>query len=117
MIMRKNAPWFPSNIEFIRRINGQSIEEVKRVVFEASYLVMGWVMFTSVRLLPPRRSEHRLVTTKYNPLGPGPLKILSASADPIFVFTDGGPRGISQDVPCKCGTGTVRRLNSPSHGC
>ena len=52
-VVRKNAPWFPSNIEFIRRINGlQSIEEVKRVVFEASYLVRGWVMFTSVRLLP-----------------------------------------------------------------
>ena len=40
--VRKDAPWCPSNIEFIRRINGlDSIEDVKRIVFEASYLVLG----------------------------------------------------------------------------
>jgi urea carboxylase len=32
----------PSNIEFIRRINGlTAIEDVKRIVFNARYLVMG----------------------------------------------------------------------------
>ncbi|MEB3734967.1 carboxyltransferase domain-containing protein [Halopseudomonas pachastrellae] len=40
--VRKNAPWCPSNLEFIRRINGlDSIDDVKKVLFEASYLVMG----------------------------------------------------------------------------
>ena len=40
--MRPDAPWAPSNIEFIRRINGlDSIEEVFNVVFDASYLVLG----------------------------------------------------------------------------
>ena len=40
--VRKDAPWCPSNIEFIRRINGlDSIEDVKRIVFEASYIVLG----------------------------------------------------------------------------
>ena len=40
--VRKDAPWCPSNIEFIRRINGiEHIETVKNIVFEASYLVMG----------------------------------------------------------------------------
>ncbi len=40
--VRKDAPWCPSNIEFIRRINGlDSIEQVKEIVFSASYLVMG----------------------------------------------------------------------------
>jgi len=40
--VRSDAPWCPSNIEFIRRINGlQNLEEVKRIVFDASYLVMG----------------------------------------------------------------------------
>ncbi len=40
--VRADAPWCPSNIEFIRRINGlDSIEDVKRIVFDASYLVMG----------------------------------------------------------------------------
>ena len=36
------SPWCSSNLEFIRRINGlESIEDVKRIVFEASYLVLG----------------------------------------------------------------------------
>ena len=36
------APWCPSNIEFIRRINGlDSIEEVQDAIFKAQYLVMG----------------------------------------------------------------------------
>ncbi len=40
--VRKDAPWCPSNIEFIRRINGlDGIDEVKRILFEASYVVMG----------------------------------------------------------------------------
>jgi urea carboxylase len=40
--VRADAPWAPSNIEFIRRINGlESIEDVRRIVFDASYLVMG----------------------------------------------------------------------------
>src|SRR5690606_56631 len=40
--VRKDAPWCPSNIEFIRRINGlDSIEDVKKIVFDASYVVMG----------------------------------------------------------------------------
>ncbi|TNF34965.1 MAG: urea carboxylase, partial [Gammaproteobacteria bacterium] len=40
--VRKDAPWCPSNIEFIRRINGlDSIDDVKRIVFDANYLVMG----------------------------------------------------------------------------
>ncbi|MDP4847290.1 MAG: carboxyltransferase domain-containing protein, partial [Akkermansiaceae bacterium] len=37
-----NAPWCPSNIEFIRRINGlDSIEQVKEIVYSTEYLVMG----------------------------------------------------------------------------
>ena len=40
--VRPNAPWCPSNLEFIRRINGlDSIEEVKKIVFDAKYLVLG----------------------------------------------------------------------------
>lgn len=40
--VRKDAPWNPDNIEFIRRINGlDSIDEVRRIVFDASYMVMG----------------------------------------------------------------------------
>ena len=40
--VRPDAPWCPSNIEFIRRINGlDSVEDVQRIVFDASYMVLG----------------------------------------------------------------------------
>ena len=40
--VREDAPWCPSNIEFIRRINGlDAIERVREIVFSASYIVMG----------------------------------------------------------------------------
>jgi urea carboxylase len=67
--VRKDAPWCPSNIEFIRRINGlDSIEEVKRIVFDASYLVMGLGdVYLGAPVATPIDPRHRLVTTKYNP--------------------------------------------------
>jgi urea carboxylase len=67
--VRKDAPWMPDNIEFIRRINGlNSIEEVKRIVFEASYLIMGLGdVYLGAPLGVPLDPRHRLVTTKYNP--------------------------------------------------
>jgi len=67
--VRPDAPWCPSNIEFIRRINGlDSIEEVKRILFEASYLVMGLGdVYLGAPVATPLDPSHRLVTTKYNP--------------------------------------------------
>ncbi|TSE33583.1 Acetyl-/propionyl-coenzyme A carboxylase alpha chain [Tepidimonas taiwanensis] len=67
--VRKDAPWCPSNIEFIRRINGlDSIEDVKRIVFEASYLVLGLGdVYLGAPVATPIDPRHRLVTTKYNP--------------------------------------------------
>ncbi|MDP1929653.1 MAG: urea carboxylase [Thiobacillus sp.] len=67
--VRKDAPWCPSNIEFIRRINGlESIEEVKRIVFDASYLVMGLGdVYLGAPVATPVDPRHRMVTTKYNP--------------------------------------------------
>ena len=67
--VRKDAPWCPSNIEFIRRINGLgSIEEVKRIVYDASYLVMGLGdVYLGAPVATPMDPRHRLVTTKYNP--------------------------------------------------
>ena len=67
--VRKNAPWSPSNLEFIRRINGlESIDEVKQVVFDASYLVMGLGdVYLGAPVATPIDPRHRLVTTKYNP--------------------------------------------------
>ncbi|HQT68942.1 MAG TPA: urea carboxylase [Thiobacillus sp.] len=67
--VRKDAPWCPSNIEFIRRINGlDSIEDVKRIVFDASYLVMGLGdVYLGAPVATPVDPRHRMVTTKYNP--------------------------------------------------
>jgi urea carboxylase len=67
--VRNDAPWCPSNIEFIRRINGlESVEEVKRIVFEASYLVLGLGdVYLGAPVATPLDPRHRLVTTKYNP--------------------------------------------------
>jgi urea carboxylase len=68
-LVRKDAPWAPSNIEFIRRINGlASIEEVREIVFAASYLVLGLGdVYLGAPVATPLDPRHRLVTTKYNP--------------------------------------------------
>jgi len=67
--VRADAPWCPSNIEFIRRINGlESIDQVKDIVFSASYLVMGLGdVYLGAPVATPMDPRHRLVTTKYNP--------------------------------------------------
>ncbi|MGF6699777.1 urea carboxylase [Paraburkholderia sp. MM5496-R1] len=67
--VRKNAPWCPSNLEFIRRINDlDSIDAVRQIVFDASYLVMGLGdVYLGAPVATPLDPRHRLVTTKYNP--------------------------------------------------
>ena len=67
--VRADAPWCPSNIEFIRRINGlASTEDVRRIVFEARYLVLGLGdVYLGAPVATPLDPRHRLVTTKYNP--------------------------------------------------
>ncbi|WP_042338299.1 5-oxoprolinase/urea amidolyase family protein [Paraburkholderia ferrariae] len=67
--VRPDAPWCPSNIEFIRRINGlDQIEDVKRIVFDARYLVLGLGdVYLGAPVATPVDPRHRLVTTKYNP--------------------------------------------------
>jgi len=67
--VRPDAPWCPSNIEFIRRINGlNSIDEVRKIVFNANYLVLGLGdVYLGAPVATPLDPRHRLVTTKYNP--------------------------------------------------
>jgi urea carboxylase len=68
-LVRPNAPWCPDNIEFIRRINGLADEdEVRRIVFDARYLVLGLGdVYLGAPVATPVDPRHRLVTTKYNP--------------------------------------------------
>jgi urea carboxylase len=67
--VRPDAPWCPSNIEFIRRINGlPSVDDVRRIVFDASYMVLGLGdVYLGAPVATPLDPRHRLVTTKYNP--------------------------------------------------
>jgi urea carboxylase len=67
--VRPDAPWCPSNIEFIRRINGLgSIEDVREIVYSATYLVLGLGdVYLGAPVATPLDPRHRLVTTKYNP--------------------------------------------------
>ena len=68
-IVRKDAPWCPSNLEFIRRINNlPNLEEVYRICFDASYLVLALGdVYLGAPVATPVDPRHRLVTTKYNP--------------------------------------------------
>jgi urea carboxylase len=67
--VRDDAPWTPWNIEFIRRINGlDSVEDVRQIVYDASYLVLGLGdVYLGAPVATPLDPRHRLVTTKYNP--------------------------------------------------
>jgi len=67
--VRPTAPWLPSNIEFIRRMNGlDSVEEVRETVYAANYLVLGLGdVYLGAPCAVPVDPRHRFVTTKYNP--------------------------------------------------
>lgn len=67
--VRPDAPWCPSNLEFIRRVNGlNDMDDVKRIVFDANYLVLGLGdVYLGAPVATPVDPRHRLVTTKYNP--------------------------------------------------
>ena len=67
--VRDDAPWCPSNIEFIRRINGLAEQaDVYDTVFAAEYLTLGLGdVYLGAPVATPLDPRHRLVTTKYNP--------------------------------------------------
>lgn len=67
--VRDSAPWLPSNTEFMRRINGlDSIEQVRDILFETSYMVLGLGdVYLGAPCAVPVDPRHRLLTSKYNP--------------------------------------------------
>jgi len=67
--VRPDAPWLPSNIEFIRRINGLSdTDAVRDIVFNARYMVLGLGdVYLGAPCAVPIDPRHRLLTSKYNP--------------------------------------------------
>nr|BFF25745.1 hypothetical protein GCM10025732_37100 [Glycomyces mayteni] len=67
--VRDDALFNPSNIEFIRRINGlDSVEDVAGIATAAEWLVLGLGdVYLGAPAAVPVDPRHRLVTTKYNP--------------------------------------------------
>ena len=94
--VRPNAPWCPSNPEFIRRVNGlDSLEEVKRIVFGANYMVLGLGdVYLGAPVATPVDPRHRLVTTKYNPARPWtPENAVGIGGAYLCVYGMEGPGG------------------------
>jgi urea carboxylase len=93
---RPDAPWCPDNIEFIRRINGlASIDEVKRIIFDASYVVLGLGdVYLGAPVATPYDPRHRLVTTKYNPARPWtPQNAVGIGGAYMCIYGMEGPGG------------------------
>lgn len=94
--VRPNAPWCPSNPEFIRRINGlNSIDDVKQIVFDANYLVLGLGdVYLGAPVATPVDPRHRMVTTKYNPARPWtPENAVGIGGAYLCVYGMEGPGG------------------------
>ena len=93
---RPNAPWCPDNIEFIRRINGlASLDEVKRIIFDAAYVVLGLGdVYLGAPVATPYDPRHRLVTTKYNPARPWtPQNAVGIGGAYMCIYGMEGPGG------------------------
>ncbi len=94
--VRPDAPWCPSNPEFIRRINGlDSIEDVQKIVFDAEYLVLGLGdVYLGAPVATPVDPRHRMVTTKYNPARPWtPENAVGIGGAYLCVYGMEGPGG------------------------
>ena len=93
---RPDAPWCPSNPEFIRRINGlDSIDDVRDIVFDADYLVLGLGdVYLGAPVATPVDPRHRMVTTKYNPARPWtPENAVGIGGAYLCVYGMEGPGG------------------------
>ena len=96
--VRADAPWLPNNVDFIQRTNGlASREEVKNIIFDASYLILGLGdVYLGAPCAVPVDPRHRLLSSKYNPartytaegtVGIGFVLIYKASG--VFNFAQG----------------------------
>ncbi|UJR35721.1 hypothetical protein I4U23_028471 [Adineta vaga] len=67
--VKESAPWLPNDVDFIQRTNElSSRDDVRKIVFYASYLVLGLGdVYPGAPCAIPIDPRHRLVTLKYNP--------------------------------------------------
>ncbi|KAI8468536.1 MAG: allophanate hydrolase subunit 2-domain-containing protein [Monoraphidium minutum] len=67
--IRPEAPYLPNNVQYVAENNGlPSKEDVRRIVYEASYLVLGLGdVYLGAPCAVPVNPLHRLTTSKFNP--------------------------------------------------
>lgn len=67
--VKAHAPWLPSNMEFLRRINGlDSVDAVRDTICAARYMVLGLGdVYLGAPCAVPVDPRHRLFSSKYNP--------------------------------------------------
>ncbi|QPC79960.1 hypothetical protein HYE68_010712 [Fusarium pseudograminearum] len=64
--IRSDAPWLPSNINFLEKLNG--IQNLTKVLTDAEFIVVGLGdVFMGSPCAIPLDQRHRLFGTKYNP--------------------------------------------------
>ncbi|WQF81972.1 Putative biotin/lipoyl attachment, Carboxyltransferase domain, subdomain A and B, biotin carboxylase [Colletotrichum destructivum] len=67
--IRATAPWLPSNVDFLQRLNAlDAPADVERIFLDATFLVLGLGdVFLGSPCAVPLDPRHRLFGTKYNP--------------------------------------------------
>ncbi|KAK2063151.1 urea carboxylase [Colletotrichum caudatum] len=67
--IRATAPWLPSNVDFLQRLNALATPaDVERIFLDATFLVLGLGdVFLGSPCAVPLDPRHRLWSTKYNP--------------------------------------------------
>lgn len=67
--VRNDAPYLPSNVDFVAKNNGlEGADDVKSVIMNASYMVLGLGdVYLGAPCAVPVDPRHRLVVPKYNP--------------------------------------------------
>lgn len=66
--VRAEAPYLPSNIEFVAKNNGINVDDVYEKMFSASYMVLGLGdVYLGACCAVPIDPRHRVVNPKFNP--------------------------------------------------
>lgn len=67
--IKSDAPWLPSNVDFLAKTNGfKDRDQVRETLYRARYLVLGrGDVFLGAPCAVPLDPRHRLVGSKYNP--------------------------------------------------
>jgi urea carboxylase/allophanate hydrolase len=64
--IRSKAPWLPSNVEFLEKLNG--VDDLNYVLWKSTFLVLGLGdVYNGSPCAVPLDPRHRLFGTKYNP--------------------------------------------------